>query len=115
MSASESIATLNQVSGNTSASGPLNEAITAMENTVLASAMQAVEQLAGLIGQATQATEGAETSQSEVQSSGEHAAGAVEDAIEAIQAAVSAVKQAQEHEAVFRQTAGTAASRLSSS
>lgn len=115
MTTSESIAVLNQVANDTSASGSLNEAASTMENTVLASAMQAVEQLAGLIGQALQAVDGSTTSQGEISSTGEHAAGAIEDAIEAIQAAISAVKQAQEHEATFRQTAGAAASRLSSS
>jgi diacylglycerol kinase len=42
---------------------------------------------------------------------GEHAAGAVEDAISLVQAAIAGIQQAAEHERVFRQGVQAAAQR----
>lgn len=111
---SESIAALQAVSGNTAAAGPLNEARSSLETTV-SMLTQAVQQLVELNGAAAQALEGNENSRTEVQGAGEHAAGAIEDAIELVQQAVAGVAQAIEHEAAFRNVASEVANRLAGS
>lgn len=111
---SESIAALQAVSGSTAAAGPLNEARSSLETTV-SMLTQAVQQVVELNGAATQALEGNENGRAEVQGAGEHAAGAIEDAIELVQQAVAGVAQAIEHEAAFRNTASEVANRLAGS
>lgn len=112
MSLQESIATLSGIAGNTSASGPLSEANSAMSNTVLPAAQQAVEQLASMAGQARTAAEGNAELSSEVGSTGEHAANAIEEVIDLVNSTITAIGQAVEHEAVFRRTCESGATRL---
>ena len=112
---SESIAALQAVSGSTAAAGPLNEARSNLENTTSSMLTQAMQQLVELNGAAAQALEGNENGRAEVQGAGEHAVGAIEDAIELVQQAAAGVAQAIEHEAVFRNTASEVAGRLAGS
>jgi hypothetical protein len=112
MSLQESIGILHGVAGNTAAAGPLNEASQTLSNTVLAAVQQAVEALAPLVGEAANATEGNAQLASEIQGSGEHAATAIEEAIDLVNSAIQTLDRALEHEQVFRQTCGDAGNRL---
>jgi hypothetical protein len=107
---SESLALLNQVANDTSAAGPLAEANNGLE-AAIGNLIQSVSRVAELRDQALQAVNGNTVDEGEIGSAGEHAAGAVEEAIEAVNAAAAAISLAVQHEAAFRQTVGGVAQK----
>ena len=115
MSTQESIAALNTVADSGAAAGPLAEAKSTLEATVAPGLMHAVEQLAELRSAAVAATEGTAVSSGEVGSAGEHAANAIEDALDLVQQAAAGVEQATQHVAAFHSAARSAAERLAGS
>jgi hypothetical protein len=113
MSLSDAIGALQQAANSSAAQGPLAQAKAKLEGEVLPLLMQAVEQLVETRNAAVSALEGgAAASAPGLQGAAEHAAGAIEDAIDLVNAAIPGVSQAGEHEAVFRQTALDIANKL---
>lgn len=112
MSLADVIARLQMVAGNTAAAGPLSAANSAVENDVRPQLMQAVEQLTEMFHNAAAAVEGNQNSAAEIQGAGEHAATAIEEAIDMTSAALDAITRAVEHEQVFRNTVTEVAGRM---
>lgn len=115
MSVSDSIAQLNQVAGNTTAAGALTQALSSLEQSALAQLQEAVTRLVENKDAAMGALDGtAGEGIGQLQGAAEHAAGAIEDAMELVNAAIAGINQAAEHEAAFRQVATEVAGRLGS-
>lgn len=115
MSTQDSIAALNTVADSGASAGPLAEAKSVLESSVVPGLMQSVEQLAELRGVAMGATDGTTVSSDEVGSTSEHAANAIEDALALAQQAIAGVEQATQHVAAFHSAARSAAERLAGS
>lgn len=110
MSISDSAARLALIGSDMGAAGAFQAAEQVMNEQVLGTLMNVVEALPGDVNGAVEAL-GTNPEAGEIQSMGEHAAGAIEDAIQMAQAFIASIQQAAEHERVFRQAVQAAAQR----
>jgi hypothetical protein len=110
LSISDNAARLAVIGSDQGAAGAFQSAEQAMNDQILGTLMNVVEGLPGDVNGAVEAL-GSSPAAGEIQSMGEHAAGAVEDAISLVQAAIAGIQQAAEHERVFRQGVQAAAQR----